>query len=72
TNSNIFNRVTPVFYELANLTWGVVGLGNIGGKVANVAKALGCNVIAYKRKNIKNSSIFFSIPYAGMDFISKL
>ncbi|MBE7037712.1 MAG: hydroxyacid dehydrogenase [Ruminococcaceae bacterium] len=52
TNSNMFNRVTPVFYELANLTWGVVGLGNIGGKVANVAKALGCNVIAYKRKKV--------------------
>ena len=52
TNSNMFNRITPVFYELANLTWGVVGLGNIGYKVATVAKTIGCNVIAYKREKI--------------------
>jgi glycerate dehydrogenase len=29
--------------------WGIVGAGNIGGKVAEVARALGCQVIVYKR-----------------------
>ena len=34
----------PVFYETAGKTWGIVGMGNIGKKVAEVAKALGVSV----------------------------
>lgn len=49
TNSGIFNCVEPVFREISGMTWGVVGLGNIGTKVARVARAMGCNVLAYKR-----------------------
>ena len=43
------NKLSPVFHELAGKTWGVVGLGNIGRKVATVANAVGCHVIANKR-----------------------
>ena len=49
TDSKIFNRVEPVFHEISGMTWGVVGLGSIGTKVARVARAMGCNVLAYKR-----------------------
>lgn len=49
TKSGIFNRITPVFREMSALTWGVVGLGSIGGKVADIAKTMGCRVLAYKR-----------------------
>jgi len=33
------------FTELAGKTWGIVGMGNIGRKVAQIAQAFGCNVI---------------------------
>ena len=36
------------------MTWGIVGLGNIGKAVAKVAEALGCKVIAYKRTPDEN------------------
>ncbi len=49
TASGNANRLTPVFHELAGKTWGIVGLGNIGKKVAVTAKAMGCRVIANKR-----------------------
>ncbi|MBQ9914572.1 MAG: hydroxyacid dehydrogenase [Clostridia bacterium] len=49
TNSGVFNCIKPVFREMSALTWGVVGLGNIGTKVADIAKAMGCRVLAYKR-----------------------
>ena len=39
------NRLIPVYHELAGKTWGVVGYGNIGRKVAAVANALGCRVV---------------------------
>ena len=50
TASGVHNCLTPVYRELAGKTWGIIGLGNIGRQVAKVAQALGCNVIAYKRK----------------------
>lgn len=53
TKSGIFNRVEPVFREISALTWGVVGLGNIGTKVARIAKAMGCKVLAYKRTPVE-------------------
>lgn len=35
------------FAELSGKTWGIIGLGEIGRKVADVAKAFGCRVIYY-------------------------
>lgn len=49
TKSGIPNRLEPAFHELDGMTWGIVGLGNIGKKVAKIASAFGCNVIANKR-----------------------
>ncbi len=49
TQSGIQNKLTPVFNEICGKTWGIVGLGNIGKKVASVATALGCRVLAFKR-----------------------
>jgi len=54
TESGIFNRIKPVFREMSALTWGVVGLGDIGGKVASIAKTMGCRVLAYKRTPVEN------------------
>lgn len=47
--SGMHNCLVPVFHELAGKTWGIVGLGNIGKKVAHIAQAFGCRIIAYKR-----------------------
>ncbi|MBS5725819.1 MAG: hydroxyacid dehydrogenase, partial [Clostridiales bacterium] len=49
TNSGVANCLVPVYHELAGKTWGIVGCGNIGGQVASVARAMGCQVIVCKR-----------------------
>lgn len=49
TKSGLANRLVPPYNELAGKIWGIVGLGNIGGKVASVASAMGCKVVAYTR-----------------------
>ncbi len=49
TRGGLPNRLEPYFHELDGMTWGVVGLGNIGKRVAKIAEALGCRVIASKR-----------------------
>lgn len=49
TKSGIANKLTPTYHEMNGKIWGVVGLGAIGRQVANIASALGCKVIAFKR-----------------------
>ncbi len=54
TAGGVANRLVPVYHELSGKTWGIVGLGNIGKKVAAVASAMGCNIIAHKRTPDEN------------------
>ena len=42
-----FGCYPELFHELSGRTWGIVGLGNIGQRVAEVAKCFGCEVIYY-------------------------
>ncbi|MCD7835482.1 MAG: D-2-hydroxyacid dehydrogenase [Lachnospiraceae bacterium] len=42
-----FSNFDIPFYELAGKTWGIVGMGNIGRRVARIAEAFGCRVIFY-------------------------
>lgn len=42
-----FSNFDEKYHELEGKTWGIIGLGNIGRKVAEIAKAFGCRVIFY-------------------------
>lgn len=42
-----FSNFDLPYTELAGKTWGIIGMGNIGKKVAEIAKAFGCKVIFY-------------------------
>ena len=50
TQVGIANRLSPVFHEMSSLTWGVVGGGSIGSRVAQIASALGAHVLLCRRK----------------------
>lgn len=43
----VFTHFENVFHELYGKTWGIIGLGNIGRRVADIAKMFGCKVIYY-------------------------
>lgn len=51
------------FHELAGKTWGIVGLGTIGRRVAAVASALGCKVIYASTSGIEREE-----EYPRVDF----
>lgn len=44
-NDISFSHFAERFYEINGKTWGIIGLGNIGRRVASIAEAFGANVI---------------------------
>ena len=54
--SDIFSHFNVKFHELAGKTWGIIGLGEIGRGVAEVAKLFGCKVIYYSTSG-KNTNL---------------
>lgn len=53
TSGGVANILTPVYHELYGKTWGVIGYGGIGSRVGDIAKVLGCDVLAFKREAIE-------------------
>ena len=46
-NDVSFTHFAKAFHELSGMTYGIIGLGNIGRRMADIAKAFGCRVIYY-------------------------
>lgn len=49
TKSGIHNRLEPVYHEISGMTWGMIGMGNIGKVMASVAAAFGCRTLVCKK-----------------------
>jgi Lactate dehydrogenase and related dehydrogenases len=47
SNGRTFTDVTKCFWELKGKKYGIIGLGNIGSKVAKIAQAFGMEVVYY-------------------------
>lgn len=45
--SPTFTHIDETFREIGGKTWGIIGLGNIGRRVADIAKLFGAKVIYY-------------------------
>ena len=69
-----FTHFANVFHELAGMTWGIVGLGNIGRRVAEIARCFGCNVIYYstsgKNHNDEYQRVEFDELLSKSDIVS--
>ena len=57
-NEAVFTHIGPSFNELRGKTWGIIGLGEIGRSVANVARAFGANVCYYSTSGKNQTSDF--------------
>lgn len=51
------------FHELSGKTWGIVGLGEIGARVADIAKAFGCKVIYYSTSGKNNNDTYERVDF---------
>ena len=66
SRSGIFTDVTVNWSELAGKNMGIVGLGNIGSKVAAIAKAFGMNVSYFSTSGTSHNSDYPSLPLEEM------
>jgi len=69
TKSGVQNMLEPQFYEISGKTWGLFGYGDIGKKVGEIAKALGCNVI-YTRNSPDGNSCDFDTLLKNSDILT--
>nr|WP_302597005.1 D-2-hydroxyacid dehydrogenase [uncultured Cellulosilyticum sp.] len=53
--SEIFTNLEWPFWEIANKTFGIIGLGAIGREVAKIATAFGANVVYYSTSGKNNN-----------------
>ena len=58
-----FTHFANTFHEISGKTWGIIGLGNIGRRVADIAKMFGCRVIYYSTSGKNNQA-----DYERVDF----
>lgn len=69
-----FSNFDLPFTELAGKTWGIVGMGNIGKKVAQIAQAFGCKVIFYSASGSSSCTEYERVDFDRLleesDFLS--
>ena len=61
--SNSFTCLEMIYPEISGKTWGIIGMGAIGQKVAQIATAFGCKVICYSSSGQK-----YDMPYEQVEF----
>ncbi len=69
-----FSNFDLPFTELAGKTWGIIGMGNIGKKVAKIAQAFGCRVIFYSASGNSTCTDYERVSFDTLliesDFVS--
>ncbi|MDO5541472.1 MAG: D-2-hydroxyacid dehydrogenase [Eubacteriales bacterium] len=64
--SDIFCHIDKKIFELAGKTWGIIGLGAIGKKVAQIAEVFGCKIVYYSTSGKNNSSGYERVSLDGL------
>ncbi|ABB43315.1 D-isomer specific 2-hydroxyacid dehydrogenase, NAD-binding [Sulfurimonas denitrificans DSM 1251] len=72
--SEIFTDVSRPFFEIKGKKWGIIGLGEIGRGVANIAKTFGAEILYYstskKNQNNQYTSVSLDELLKSCDIIS--
>jgi D-isomer specific 2-hydroxyacid dehydrogenase len=56
SKSGMFTNLDRPFNDIEGKTWGIIGLGNIGKRVAKIAEAFGAKVVYYSTSGKNNNS----------------
>ena len=62
-NDRMFTHFEKHFHEISGKTWGIIGLGAIGSRVAEIAKIFGANVIYYSTSGRNHSDVYKEVDF---------
>ncbi len=62
-NDKMFTHFERHFHEIQGKTWGIIGLGAIGSRVAEIAKCFGANVIYYSTSGKNHSDTYKEVDF---------
>ncbi len=62
SHSDIFTHIGRPFWEINGKRWGIIGLGTIGRRVAQVAESFGCDVIYYSTSGVEREEKYPRYP----------
>lgn len=63
---NSFTHFDKRFNELEGKTWGIIGLGNIGKRVAAIASAFGCTINYYSTSGRNSDAIYKQVDFQNL------
>lgn len=63
SKSGLFTCLDKPYYEIEGKTWGIIGLGNIGRKVAKIAEAFGAKVVYYSTTGNNSNDEFSRVSF---------
>lgn len=66
SGDRMFCHFENKFHELAGKTWGIIGLGEIGRKVAQAANVFGCEVIYYSTTGKNNNPNYERVDWEAL------
>lgn len=73
-NDTMFTHFAERFFEIKGKTWGIIGLGNIGRRVADIAEMFGADIIYYSPSGNKPQDGYKQVDFdtllASSDIIS--
>lgn len=59
----VFTHFAEHFHELHGMTWGIIGLGNIGRRVADIAQLFGAKVVYYSPSGAKEQEGYHQVDF---------
>ena len=63
SKSGLFTCLDKPYYEIEGKTWGIIGLGNIGRRVAKIAEAFGAKVVYYSTTGSNTNNEFNRVSF---------
>ncbi|MBQ1712046.1 MAG: D-2-hydroxyacid dehydrogenase [Firmicutes bacterium] len=65
-DDKLFTHFAQNFRELAGKTWGIIGLGTIGRRVAQIAEAFGCRVQYYSTSGRNHTDDYKEVDFGEL------
>ena len=65
-NDTEFKHFSETFRLISGKTWGIIGLGAIGKRVADIAKAFGANVVYYSTSGANHDPAYTEVDFDSL------